>query len=331
MSAPLYLALVMILGSCTSGADYRSIEGVAWNTTWHITYKSDKDLTDSVLAVVEAVDNSLSAFNPSSLVSRINRGESTEADDLLIEVMDGSRYVFSLSDGAFDPTVGPLLNIWGFGTDKSASGCEPTQAVIDSVRAFVGLDGIAILSDRTVQKRLPGMQLNFSAIAKGLGCDLVGRMLARNGCNDFMVEIGGEICLSGVSPRGKEWRIQIDAPIPDSLQTHSRMLTTEITDCGMATSGNYRNYRDIPASGRIGHTISPRTGRPITTRTLSATIVAPSTMMADALATAVMAMETDSALAMLEGIPEVSSLLVVADSLNSDWLLLRTGAFHVER
>lgn len=322
------MAAVM-LAACSRSADYRTIEGMAWNTTWHITYKSDRDLTDSVLAVIEAVDRSLSAFNPASLVSRVNRGDTVTADALFMEVMDGSRYVWQLSDGAFDPTVAPLVNLWGFGPDKT-SPAFPDKTVIDSVLALVGLDGISIGVTGTVEKRHPDMSLNFSAIAKGLACDLVGRMLAGNDCQDYMVEIGGEMCLAGNSPKGRPWRIQIDAPLADSLQRHSRMLTAQLTDCGVATSGNYRNYRDVPASGRVGHTISTRTGMPITTRTLSATIIAPTAMLADALATAAMAMPTDSALRMLENIHDVSALLVTADPGSDEWILLRTGAFPVD-
>ena len=331
LAAPLWILMAAaILAACSAPASYRTIDGMAWNTTWHITYKSDRDLSDSVITVIEAVDRSLSAFNPTSLVSRVNRGDTVTADALFIEVMDGSRYVWQLSDGAFDPTVGPLINMWGFGPDKHPAS-SPGKAAIDSVVALVGLDGINVGADGTVEKRLPGMSLNFSAIAKGLACDLVGRMLARNGCEDYMVEIGGEMRLAGNSPKGRLWRIQIDAPLADSLQRHSRMLTTPLTDCGVATSGNYRNYRDLPTEGRIGHTISPRTGMPIATRTLSATVIAPSAMLADAFATAAMAMPTDSAVRMLESIPQVSALLVTADPESDDWILVRTGTFPVDR
>lgn len=289
-------------------ADYRDDDGAAWNTTYHVTYRSKKPLGDSILAVMREVELSLSPFCKSSIISRINRNEKARPDSLLTEVFNTSLMVNKASCGLFDPTVGPLVNLWGFG--ESGHGTpEPTDAMIDSALQSVGMARCE-LTDAGVTKPSPATRFNFSAITKGFGCDMVGKMLKRNGCDDYMVEIGGEIALSGHNRRGEPWRIMVDAPVPDdSTAGHRRMAVIAITGCGVATSGNYRNYRQT-SKGTVGHTISPVTGRPVATSTLSATVVAPTTMLADALATACMAMDPDSALAMADKFPDTGIMLV---------------------
>lgn len=218
-----------------------------------------------------------------------------------------------MSGGAFDPTVAPLVNLWGYG--YRSAGVEPTQQAVDSLMMLVGIRDCGITPDGYIRKKHPATEFNFSAITKGYGCDLVGEMLRRNGCEDYMVEIGGEIALSGMSPRGKEWRVMVDAPVYcDTAVVHERMAVVALTGCGVATSGNYRNYRDT-GSGRTWHTISTADGRPAVTDLLSATVVAPSCMLADAYATSCMAQTSDAAFRMLEFVPGVAGMLVTADTM----------------
>lgn len=159
-------------------------------------------------------------------------------------------------------------------------------------------------------KKTPATTFNFSAVTKGYCCDEIARMFKRNGVDDYMVEIGGDLALGGVNNRHVPWRVMVDAPV-DSVAGYKRLLTIQLTDCGIATSGNYRNFHDTSA-GRVGHTISPVTGRPVFTGMLSATVVAQNCSMADALATACMAMPVDSAMAMIESLPGVESLIVIS-------------------
>lgn len=312
----LLLAACVILGSawgCKGPRRYRTAHGGMWNTFYHITYCSDTDLHDSIIAVMKKVENSLSPFATTSLISRINRREKARADTMLRQVFAESVRVNRLSGGAFDPTVAPLVNLWGFGYKPGDD--EPSQAAIDSLLRLVGIDSCAILADGAVVKKHPLTEFNFSAITKGYGCDMVGQMLRRNGVDDYMVEIGGEIASAGRNAHGGEWRIMIDAPVEsDSVPVHQGLAMISVTDCGIATSGNYRNYRET-GSGRAWHTISPVSGRPALTNLLSATVVAPTCMTADALATSCMAMTADSALAMIERVPEAEALLVTADSM----------------
>ncbi len=301
------VTLMLSVASC-SGSKWRGAEGVVWGTTYHITYKADADLHDSIISVMRAVEQSLSPFSGQSLISRINRGEDVEADTLIAAVFRGAAQVYGLSSGAFDPTVAPAVNLWGFGY-KNGVEC-PTDEQTDSVRALVGFGSCFIDNGRIVTGRA-GMEFDFSAITKGFGCDMVGKMLERNGCSDYMVEIGGEIALSGANRNGEPWHIMIDAPLEcDTAVVHDRLAVVEVTGCGIATSGNYRNYRNT-AGGKVWHTIDPRTCRPAETATLSATVIAPDAMTADAIATACMVMDADSALAMAETRDGVMIMLVV--------------------
>lgn len=319
------MALIFVVTGCDSGADYRSLQGGVWNTTYNITYKSSADLRDSVLSVMKQVEMSLSPFNDSSLISHINRGEVCVTDSLVQRIFLASQDVNRTSHGRFDPTVAPLINLWGFGYRNS--GMEPTQEMIDSVMLTVGIAECRIDSAGCIIRKTPQTEFNFSAITKGYGCDLIGEMFRRNGCSDFMVEIGGEIAMSGKNPRGEDWHIMVDAPVEnDTAVVHSRMAVMAVTDCGVATSGNYRNFKQT-ASGRIWHTISTADGHPAHTDLLAATVIAPSAMLADAYATACMAMPADSAVAMLAGVTGVEALLVTMNPADSTYTIRTTPGF----
>jgi len=268
-------------------------------------------MDDSILSVMRMVEMSLSPFADSSLVSRINRNETDVTDSLFRRILVASKDVNRLSGGAYDPTVAPLVNLWGFGYKNAAS--EPEQSRIDSALRLVGIAGCHIDNNRIV-KQNPLTEFDFSSITKGYGCDLIGEMLNRHGCKNYLVEIGGEVSVRGKNPRGEMWRIMIDAPVEnDTAVVHKRMALIEVTDCGVATSGNYRNFRNT-ANGKTWHTISPSTGYPVKTSTLSATVIARDAMTADALATACMAMSLESALDMIKSLPATEALLVTADS-----------------
>lgn len=302
--------------SCTRKGEWRRNSGAVWATQYNITYYSDRDLSDSIQEVFRTVEMSLSPFNPQSRISRINRGETDSADVLTERVMAISQDINRASRGAFDPTVSPLVNLWGFGyTGHPSDGRlpSPSQAQIDSALMGVGI-GDCSISGGKIAKKSPATTFNFSAVTKGLGCDLMGEMLRRNGCTDYMVEIGGEMALSGHNPRGGEWRVQIDAPVPDNTGMHRAMCVAEFTDCGIATSGNYRNFLTDTAGVRRGHTISPVTGRPVQTPLVSVTVVAPDCAEADAIATACMVSDPSAAEALVRGRKGIRALLVTAEA-----------------
>ncbi len=307
-AAATMLASILLISSCGKKEEYRCDEGMVWHTSYHITYRSGTDLTDSIVAVFSEVGGSLNVFDPASLASRVNMSDSVGIDDNYARVYEMSRKINRLTGGAFDPTLGPLITAWGFGKGHSAT---RDTLRIDSLLGITGLTKTH-LSGKTLIKGDRRIEFNYSAIAKGFGCDKVGEMLSRNGVKDYLVEIGGEIYCSGKSPSGGKWRISVDRPIVSDSVIHESQCIVELTGKGLATSGNYRNFhRD--SSGIYGHTISALTGRPARTDVLSASVIAPTAMEADALATAMMALGSDKAeqLASAQG---MAVMLVLSDS-----------------
>lgn len=300
----LIAAVAVIFTSCGGGMRYRKASGKTWGTFYNITYKADRDLDDSIRAVMEAIDMSLSPFREGSVIDLINKGKSDDVDVMFTTVFNRSKDVNRVSGGLFDPTVAPLVNLWGFGYKEGDK--EPAPGDIAHALSLVGIDSCSIIDGKIVRKA-KGTEFNFSAIAKGYGCDCVAAMLRRNGCIDYLVEIGGEIALSGYNSRGEPWHIQVDAPVEGLV--HKRAALVQLTDCAVASSGNYRNYRKT-GEGRIGHTISPRTGRPYATSLLGVTVIAPDCMTADALATACMAMTLEDAEGMIDRLPRVNALFI---------------------
>lgn len=289
------LIICILAGSLISCRmdSYHTDEGIIWNTSYHITYESSEEFTDSIVDVMEEVDNILSPFNPRSSVSALNSAESMRLNPMLADVFAASGEVWRETGGRFDPTAGPLINAYGFGT--SGKGEYPSADSVREMLAYVGLGKVRVKGD-TLLKPDRRMQFNFSALAKGYGCDRVAALLERHGVRNLMVEIGGEIVVRGKSPRGGKWRISVDKPIESAeAEVHESQAVIEVTDCAVATSGNYRNFRD-DGGRHTGHIVDPLTGLPAETEVASATVVARDCMTADAYATACMALPADEAL-----------------------------------
>lgn len=306
---PLIYIFILIFASCEQ--KFTTISGVIWNTSYHIVYRGNQNLEDSIQHELNRVNAGLSMFEPSSTVSLVNAGATDSVGADFIYVFNESQRISAASGGSFDPTVGPLTELWGFGRNKSDDGDAPDTAAIAEALRAVGIGDCRIDGCRVIKKS-PATTFDFSAIAKGYGVDLVAEMLERNGVSDYMVEIGGEVRVAGHPATAEAWRIQIDAPVEsaDSV-VHERLDIITLTHGAVATSGNYRNFRDTEA-GRVGHTLDPMTGRPAQRPTLSATVTAPRCLTADALATACMAMEPHEARAMVERLDSCEALLVIA-------------------
>lgn len=301
--------LTLVLTTTGCGNDYVRTEGMVWNTEYHITYNGPESLKDSILPVLDRVSRSVSAFSHNSLVSRINRGETDQTDALFEKVFEASQQANADSHGMFDPTLSPIINAWGFGYDKH---CSADTLRLDSLISLVGIADCKIENHRLTKKN-EHTQFNFSAIAKGYGCDAVAAMMERNGVTDYLIEIGGEIRTGGVNPKGEKWNISIDRPVKSTDRAHHESeCVVRLTDCGLATSGNYRNFR-VTQFGLIYHTFSPKTGRPAETDIASATVVAPDAMTADAYATACMAMQSAEAMQMLDK-RRLDGMLILSDS-----------------
>lgn len=288
--------------------------GITWNTEYNIKYCHHTNLSDSIISVLREVELSVSPFNKKSRITAINENRSDTLDGYLSRLYDKSVEINRESGGAFDPTVSPLVNLWGFGYEKTG---KPDRQAVDSILMFVGIDKTRKEGIRIV-KSDSRTTFNFSAIAKGMGCDEVGKMLERNGVTDYIVEIGGEITAKGHNPKGQKWRVSIDKPINanDTVIHHSAGIV-EITDCGIATSGNYRNYHTDSAGNKVAHTINPRTGMPEQSDVLSATVIAPDCMTADAYATTFMVLGLEKSKKLIERHPEISAMLITSDNGNS--------------
>ncbi|REE05928.1 FAD:protein FMN transferase [Marinoscillum furvescens] len=243
----------------------------------------------SIDSLLVAFNQSLSTYIPNSEISTLNQtGRLSEPSALFIDVLAQSKLVYETTDGAFDPTVGPLVNAWGFGPDKLPN--VPDSSLIAQLRQHVGFHEISYTEDQIVMDT--AMYLDFSATAKGLAVDVVAEFLETNGYENYMVEIGGEVRAAGKNDKGEIWKIGIEDPTV--AQTEQRLLAiVALQDRSMATSGNYRNYYE--KDGRIiAHTIDPRTGYNTTHNLLSASVFAEDCMTADAYATAFMVLGVEA-------------------------------------
>ncbi|MDE7345449.1 MAG: FAD:protein FMN transferase [Muribaculaceae bacterium] len=294
---------IYMLTGCGKEFSWHKEQGMIWNTVWHVTYKGPADAISVAMDSLQAVESSVSAFDDNSLVSIINRNEKGYVDFHFKNVYEMSRKINRVSNGFFDPTLSPLIKAWGFG-----KGHTPTSdtARIEAILKFVGIEKTRIEND-TLYKSAAEINFNFSAIAKGYGVDVAAMTLANLGCSDIMFEIGGEVVCRGRNPEGEKWRILIETPDEDYLKevfkteqkpAFSDRLIVELSDEALATSGNYRNYHS-ESGHAYGHTISPLSGRPVNTDILSASVIAPTCMEADALATACMVMGSTEAMEML--------------------------------
>lgn len=284
-------------------------EGTTFGTIYHIKYLYNRDLKKEIEAELHRVDASLSMFNPQSTISLINKGESNTADSMLAEVLQLSFAVNQATDGAFDPTVAPLVNAWGFGFKD---GQLPDSTQVDSLLNLVGLSSIHF-QDGKVTKDNPLSILDMSAIAKGYGVDRVAQLLRGYSITNFMVEIGGEVVAEGINEKGTPWRIGINKPNEDSTS-----LSTELQDIislsghALATSGNYRNFY-VQNGKKIAHTINPKTGYPAQQDILSSTVVAPTCAEADAFATAFMVLGMEKAKKVLLEQSQLDAYFIYSD------------------
>ena len=288
-------------------APFQKSEGMIFGTVFHATYQSDSSLYEDIMDELRRVDASLSMFNPNSTLSRINKGESDETDSLLRIVLMQSRQISKATEGSFDVTVAPLVNAWGFGFKN---GALPDSTQVDSLRQLVGWEKISLDGTRLV-KADERMILDFSAIAKGFGVDQVASLFNRRHIGNYMIEIGGEVVVKGLNPKGKPWNIGVNKPVEDSTSTNQEIeAILHLSDCAMATSGNYRKYY-IDARGRkLAHTIDPHSGYPVQHSILSSTVVAPTCAMADAFATSFMVMGLEKAKHVLAQHPELQAYFI---------------------
>ena len=288
---------------------YQHNRGSVFGTFYSITYQCDNDLQKEIEAELKKVDQALSMFNQESIISKVNRNEKVELNEMFLQVITLAQKVSQDTDGAFDITVAPLVNAWGFGFK---TGDKPSGTSIDSLMSTVGYKKIS-LKGRQLFKENKNTMLDCSAIAKGYGSDVVAAFLRKRGIDNFMVEIGGEVVTQGISEKRVPWRIGVTKPTDDSLSVDNELQTVlNVTNKAMATSGNYRNfyYKD---GKKYAHTIDPKTGYPVQHSLLSATVLADNCATADAYATSFMVMGIEKAKGVLERHPELMAYFIYTD------------------
>jgi thiamine biosynthesis lipoprotein len=299
-------------------------EGVVWTTDYHITYEAARDLGDSIQLILGNLDMSVSPYNKASLISAINENKITRIDSHLHRLIDASRIVWRESGGAFDPTVMPLVNAWGFGYKN---GTLPSRTQLDSILAFIGLDKVILHGDN-LEKQDPRVMLDFSSIAKGYACDEIGRMLTRNGAVNWLVEIGGEVMASGMSSHGKPWHVSVDMPSSENNgnAAHESVLILTLDSGAVATSGNYRKWR-VEEGKKLSHIVDPHTGDSRAGTLLSVTVIAPDCMQADAWATACMAMGEHKVKEMMERRSNLGVMTISADTASGNLVVWSNKPF----
>ncbi|MCF8362108.1 MAG: FAD:protein FMN transferase [Prolixibacteraceae bacterium] len=319
-----FLIIIVLFQSCDiQQAQYIKNSGLIFGTYYQLTYESPngEDLHAEVKDLLNQLDNSFSTYNPNSTVSKVNQNIPVQPDTLFFNVFNKAQEISSLTNGAFDATVAPMVNAWGFGFKKKEN---ITQQRIDSIKAFTGYSKVHLENGKII-KEDPRLMLDFSAIAKGYSVDIVADFLRKKGCSNCLVDIGGEVAAFGQNPSGATWRVGINEP-NDNEPVNARELQaiTSLKNKAMATSGNYRNFY-IENGEKFAHTINPKTGYPVNHNLLSATIVTDDCMTADALATACMVIGTDSAQKLISELDNVETFLIYANKTGTNQVFMTDG------
>jgi FAD:protein FMN transferase len=306
-----FLLIQALLFSCKAPDAYVYNEGPVYGTYYHIVYESpgNRDFHEELREKLAEYDLSFSTFNPASTLSRINQNEEVVPDEWFIRCYKRSMEISELTGGAFDITVAPLVNAWGFGFRHKEN---ITQQLIDSLLILTGYRKVK-LSDGQIIKEDPGIMLDMSAIAKGYTCDLIGDFLRSKGCRNYMVEIGGEVVAKGINAKGRPWSIGISKPDDTGLLISQEIQAiVKLPDRALATSGNYRNFY-VENGKKYAHTIDPKTGYPVQHSLLSATVLADDCMTADALATAFMVLGLEKSAELAKTIEGIDVYFIYSD------------------
>lgn len=306
-----YLLLIVIstlFVSCNQKT-FKKVQftGAAQGTYYSITY-FDEDARDFQLevdSILDAFDQSVSIYQANSIVSKVNRNEDVELDDWFIGNFELSQKISKETDGLFDITIGPIANIWGFGTFERPNSIDPNK--IDSALQFVGFHKIKLQAGKIIKEN-PHMQLNFNAVAQGYSVDVLAAYLESNGIENYLIDVGGEIFAKGRKPNGDKWKIGIEIPEEGAEERFYNKIVS-VENEAVATSGNYRKFYEIDGV-KYAHSLNPKTGYPVRHSLLSATVIASTAGKADAYATAFMVMGVDKTLDFVKDTPDLKVYLM---------------------
>ena len=278
-----------------------------------VSQPRSREIHEAIEDALVTVNRRMSTYDPESEISRFNRARDDEpipVSTATAQVVAEAKRIHGLSDGRFDVTAGPLIELWGFGSAGRRTQPPPVDA-IRAARASVGSDRLKVtLEPPTLRKETPQLRVDLSALAKGFGVDVVSELLSSKGLSSHMVEIGGEVVARGENQRGQPWRLGIERPTGSDKRDVQRVV--RLTDAALATSGDYRIFFEHEGK-RYSHTLDPSTGWPVSHDLASVTVIAPTCMEADALATAVRALGPKKGIALLERTAGVEGLLLLRD------------------
>lgn len=308
----IWLLIGILLGSCTNSSDYGKnvVYGEALGTTYAITYisKEQVDLQPSIDSLFNVVNKSMSTYIPDSDISKINNGDSTlKVDYMFKDVFRTSKKVFEASDGFFDPTIGILVDAWGFGPGKRV---QLDSVKVDSLLSYVGFQKVTLTPSNQIIKENTNIRFDFNAVAKGYAIDRLGVLLENRGYKNFLVEVGGEILAKGTNIiTDKPWTVGVDDPT--NIEQRGRAAIVQLQNKALASSGNYRKFRVDSITGeKYVHTVNPKTGFTENSSLLAATVVAEDCATADAFATAFMAMGVENAINYLNSQSVLDAFLI---------------------
>lgn len=308
----LVLLFIPFLLSCKEQTkEYIKVEGFAQGTTYSIVYSDslNRNFSPSFDSLLTVIDNSMSVYNDSSIISKLNRNELLQVDSLLAEVIIISDSIYQESDGAFDITVGPVIRAIGFGKDKT-KGID--SAKVKSMLPLIGMNQIRLEGLNLIKSKTQ-IQIDVNAVAQGYTVDVLARLLEINGVKNYLVEVGGEITANGLNSKGTPWVVGLDKPIEGAIPGENIQTKIYLTNRrGLATSGNYRKFIEVNGQ-KYSHTVNPKTGLPVLNSLLSATVIGKSAARADALATAFMVNGLDWSINFIQTHSNVDAYLIYSD------------------
>ena len=303
------------------------IEGEAQGTSYHITYldKKNRDFKYKIEKILRNFDLSVSTYIPNSIISKINSNvENVKLDKYFITCFNKAKEVWKNTDGAFDPTVYPIVNAWGFGPGKKQ---QIEKQKIDSMMQFVGFNLIEIKENKIVKKD-PRVALDFNAFAQGYSVDVVSDFLISKGINSFVVEIGGEVYAKGKNGDGLDWTVGIEKPIDNKLDANPIKAIAILDNLAVATSGNYRRF--VVEDGiKYAHHIDPKTGFPTKNNLLSASVFSIDCISADANATGILVMGLEKAKLFLASHTELQAYLIYSDESGKYQVFVTPGLMNI--
>lgn len=297
-----------------------SFDGFTQGTTYHIKYYDAKsrDFQEDIEKLLEDFDQSVSTYQPNSIISKVNRNEKVKVDQYFKTCFKKAKEVWKNTNGAFDPTVYSLVNAYGFGPGRKM---KIEKKVIDSILQFTGFEKIKLRGNRIVKKD-PRVGLDFNAFAQGYSVDVVSDFLNSKGINSYIVEIGGEVYAHGKKPDGSFWNIGIEKPIENKISENPLKATANLYNTAIATSGNYRRFTEIDGV-KYTHHIDPKTGYPTKNNLLSASLFAKDCITTDANATGVLVLGLEKAKIFLKNHPEIQAYLIYSDE-NGNYKIYET-------